>query len=497
MNIVKKIGQFLVILLVVIMLLVAGAILWPVRSAPLPDRLADRLITNVRVIDVVSGTAGSPSDVMIRSGRIVKIGSGLQPSPHMAVLDGKGGFLTPGFWDMHVHGFQLSPQLHLPLFVANGVTGVRDMMDCPEATDPLIACVEDKKRWTQSAAAGEMTSPRFVEIASFYFDRGDMSPVEAISRARTYKERGIDRLKIYNRVSRETYFALAKEGRALGMPLVGHLPKAVQLPEAIANGQRSFEHAHLLVRACAQQEADWRMGRLDKALPVEVIEKMVGSFDDQKCAALLAQMKTAKSWFVPTHVTREEDARAQDERFLNDPRLDYLDPLSRWAYGDDLASTAARFDGRRGAEALGDYFEAGLRLTGAAHAAGVPILVGTDTAIGGFRYHDEMELLHRAGLTPASILKAATFDAARYAGRADDFGTVSVGKVADLVLLRANPLEDIRNSRAIDAVVLGGRLYDRRRLDQLLDYTRSQARNPANWTKLVWGFLTSPTASEL
>lgn len=497
MNFVKKTGQMLAVILVVATLLVAGAIFWPVRSAPLPDAFDDRLIRNVHVVDVISGKAMSPADVMIRGGRIAEIAAGLQPDPDMAVLDGGGGFLVPGLWDMHVHGFQLSPQLHLPLFVANGITGVRDMMDCPEDKDPLIACVEDKKRWTQSIAAGKMTSPRFVEVASFYFDNGEMSPAEAIARARTYKTRGIDRLKIYNGVSREAYFALAKQARNLDMPLVGHLPKAVQLAEAITHGQRSFEHAHLLVRACARQEAAWRLGQMDSFPPVEVIEKMVGSFDDQKCAALLEQMQVAQSWFVPTHVTREEDARAQDTMFLNDVRLDYLDPLSRWAYRDDLASTAARFDGRRGASALGAYFEAGLKLTGAAHAAGVPVLVGTDTAIGGFRYHDEMKLLHRAGLTPASILKAATYDAARYVGKADDFGTVSVGKVADLVLLRANPLDDIGNSRAIEAVVLGGRLYDRRRLDQLLHFTKSQANNPANWAKLVWGFLTSPTASEL
>lgn len=497
MYFIKKTAQALAVLVLVAMLLVAGAIVWPIRSAPLPHPLDDRLIRNVHVVDVISGQASSPMDVMIRGGRIAEIAAGLNPAPGMAVLDGGKGFLVPGFWDMHVHGFQLSPQLHLPLFVANGVTGVRDMMDCPEARDPLIACVEDKRRWTQSAAAGRMTSPRFVEVASFYFDNGEMSPADAISRAQAYKARGIDRLKIYNGVSRETYFALTRQGQSLEMPLVGHLPKAVTLAEAIAQGQRSFEHAHLLVRACARQETAWRLGQTAKLPPVEVIEKMVDSFDDQKCAVLLEQMAAAESWFVPTHVTREEDARAHDPRFLNDARLDFLDPLSRWAYGDDLASTAARFEGRRGARALGNYFEAGLKLTGAAHAAGVPVLVGTDTAIGGFRYHDEMQLLHRAGLAPASVLKAATYDAARYAGKANDFGSVSVGKVADLVLLRANPLDDIRNSRSIEAVLLEGRLYDRRRLDQLLDFTKSQANNPANWAKLVWGFLTSPTASEL
>lgn len=493
----RKAARFLAFLLVAASLAISAAILWPTEPAPLPDQGNDRLITSVHVIDVLTGEAGTLSDVMIRNGRIARISPGLQPDPGMPVLDGEQGYLVPGFWDMHIHTFQLSPQMHLPLFVANGVTGVRDMMDCPRAKDPLIACVEDKRRWTRAAARGTMTSPRFVEVASFYFDKAEMPPAEAIALARSYKGRGIDALKVYNGVSRDSYFALAAESGKSGMPLAGHLPKAIQLDEAIVSGQRSFEHAHLLVRACSRAEADWRMGRLGKASPHEVVERMVGEFDRTKCDALLQKFAASGSWLVPTHVTREEDARAHEAGFINDPRLAYLDPLSRWAYGDDLASTASQLPGKAGAEAIRKYFELGLELTGKAHAAGVPVLVGTDTVIGGFRYHDELALLHRAGMSPADILRAATHDAARYAGKEANYGSVEEGKIADLVLLAANPLNDIGNSRAISAVVLGGRLYDRDRLDELLAFTQAQARAPANWVKLVWGFVTSPTSSEL
>lgn len=213
MLLIKRFCKVIAIIVTMGILLLAAAIIWPVRPAPLPDRITDRLITNVHVVDVLTGDVGSAVDVLIRGGRIAEIGPNLETSADMAVFDGKGGYLTPGFWDMHVHTFQLSPQMHLPLFVANGVTGVRDMMDCPEATDPLIACVADKRQWTRAASTGDMTSPRFVEVASFYFDRGEMPPAEAVTRARIYKERGVDRLKVYNGVSREAYFALADEGR--------------------------------------------------------------------------------------------------------------------------------------------------------------------------------------------------------------------------------------------------------------------------------------------
>lgn len=472
------------------------AIWWPGAAAPLPDGGRDRIIANVRVVDVERGVAGGPTSVLIREGRISAIGPGANASD-LPVVDARGGYLTPGFWDMHVHTFQLSPQLHLPLFVANGVTGVRDMLDCPEERDALIACVADKRRWTHEVAQGRLAAPRIVEIASFYFERGDMGPDEAARLASIYKARGLEGLKLYNRLPGPTFSRLAGEARRLNMRLVGHLPKAVTLDEAIAAGQSSFEHAHLFVRHCFTRAADWRAGRLSAADPTLLAEAMVRGHDPVLCARSYAVMRDGGAWFVPTHVTREEDARASDPAFVSDPRLAYLDPLSRWAFRDDRAATRAQYPGERGRLALQRYFDLGLKLTGEAYRAGVPVLVGTDTAIGGFRYHDEMALLVRAGLTPAEVLRAATIDAARYAGAEAHHGTVAVGKVADLVILDADPLADIGNARRIRAVLLGGRLYDRHGLDRLLAFVRGQANAPGNWVKLIWGFVTSSVSSEL
>lgn len=476
--------------------LVVVGILWPVANAPLPDKARDRLITNARIVDVERGVAGPPTSVLIRDGVIAAVGSGVAPNG-LAVLDARGGYLVPGFWDMHVHTFQTSPQLHLPLFVANGVTGVRDMMDCPGPSDSLIACVDDKRRWTRKAEAGTLATPRFVEVASFYFERPEIRPAEVTMFASTYKARGLDALKVYNRIPRAAYFQLAEAAERLNMRLVGHLPKAVSLDEAITAGQVSFEHAHLFPRHCFASAPAWRSGALNGLSPVLVAERVVREYDAAACARGFAAMRAAGTWFVPTHVTREEDARAGDPAFRNDPRLAWLDPLSRWAYRDDLAGTVASHPGERGRDALQRYFEHGLQLTGQAHRAGVPILVGTDTAIGGFRYHDEMALLVRAGLSPAQVLKAATIGAARYARADDRFGTIAVGKRADIVLLRANPLTDIRNTRRIRAVMIDGRLYDRDRLDAQLAFVRDQANSVSNWLKLLWGFAASSVSGEL
>lgn len=473
-----------------------AGILWPARKAPLPPSGQDRLLVNVRVVDVLSGTASEPVSVLVRNGFIEAIGA-VEEASDLPRFDGRGGYLVPGFWDMHMHSYQLSPQLHFPLYLANGVTGVRDMMDCPQPSDSLIACIADKRRWTQEAAAGRMAAPRFVAVASFYFENPAMTPAEVTARATIYKARGLDALKAYNRLSPEAYARLGKEAARLQMRLVGHLPRTVALEEALAAGQTSFEHAHLFARHCFDGAAAWRAGSTPADDPVALIRQMVDRHDPALCARSFAAMAARGAWFVPTHVTREEDARAAEPGFIEEPRHRYLDPLSAWAYRDDLASTRAQFPGAEGEAALKAYFAHGLALTKAAHQAGVPVLVGTDTILGGFRYHDEMALLVEAGLTPAEVLRAATLDAARHAGMADEFGTVAAGKRADLVVLAGNPLADIGNTRRIRAVLLNGRLHDRAHLDALLSFARAEATRPANWIKTLWGFARSSVSAEL
>lgn len=477
-------------------LLFSAALLWPLPAPPLPETGNSRVITNVRVVDVAKGQASEPTTVTLRNGMIAAVGEGAYDTA-LPVLDAGGRWLLPGFWDMHTHGLQLSPQLQFPLMLANGITGTRDMMDCPRPTDPLIACVADKRRWTTQAIAGQQAAPRFVQVASFYFEDPTLAPEDVAERARAYTARGVDALKVYNRLRADSYQRLATEARQLHRPLVGHLPKAIALQEALRAGQHSFEHAHLFARHCFDQAAAWRNGMLDDVDPTALAERMVGGYRPSTCNEAFALMQASGAAFVPTHVTREEDARARDPAFIDDPRLAYLDPLSRWAWRDDLQATIARYPGLRGEHALKTYFDHGLALTGAAHRAGVSVLVGTDTVLGGFRYHDELQLLRRAGLSQAEVLRAATLQPARHLDLQARHGSVEVGKAADLVLLDGNPLQDTANTRRVHAVLLAGHLYDRPRLDALLAYARKQARSPAVMARLLWGFATSPVSSEL
>lgn len=475
----------------------AALVLWPLAAAPLPDQASRYFIEGVRVLDVERGMSGAPTSVLVSNGRIVAIGAKIARPPDAVLIAGDDRFLAPGLWDMHVHSFQLSPVLHLPLMVAHGVTSVRDMMGCPASSDSLIACAADKRAWTDAAEAGRLASPRFVGMASYYLEGEATASAEVSARAAAARRQGEDSLKVYNRLGAAAYRRAAAEAKLRQLKLVGHLPKAVSLPDAVAAGQISFEHAHLLPRHCFARSDAWREGRLDKLAPTALAEALVAEHDPAACERAFAVLRANGAALVPTHTTREDDAFAHDADYGNRPGMDYLDRLSRWAWGDDQAGTAAAYPGRRGAVALKRYFDHGVRLTGAAHRAGVRVLVGTDAIPVGLRYHDELAHLVQAGLTPAEAWRAATIEAARFAGLEKDSGSIEVGKRADLLLLTADPLQAIGNSRRIDGVFLAGRLYDRRGVDALKSHIRRVAASPAVAAKLIWGFVRSSVAADL
>lgn len=497
MNTARRTLKVLGIGLLALTTIFAIAVAWPSPSAPLPDGEQDRFIANVRIVDVETGTVGDITRLRITDGRIAAIGAQLQPAGTEKILNGKGGYLIPGLWDMHVHTFQSSPQVHFPLWIANGVTHVRDMMDCPGSADSLIACQADKARWNEEVQAGRMAAPTVVEPASFYLASPDLTPRQAADRVADYDERGLGAIKIYNQLSRDAFHAAAQESEKRDLRLVGHLPQAVSLEEALAAGQDSFEHAHLLPRACFNEAADWRSGMLSGLSAMELSERIVEGYDVERCDKLVADFAASGAYYVPTHVTREDDVRALDSSPAPDAALDYLDPLSAWAWNDDQAAMRGAFPGQRGAQVARRYFAHGLRLTGKAHAGGVRILVGTDTIAGGLRYHDELAHLVATGMTPAEVLRAATLEAARYTGLSGEAGSIAIGKRADLVLLAENPLVDIANTRAIRAVIQDGRLYDQYLLSDLSAFARDQANAPHNWAKLLWGFARSSVNSEM
>ena len=199
---------------------------------------------------------------------------------------------------------------------------------------------------------------------------------------------------------------------------------------------------------------------------------MIDSHDPDLFSDLVAVMAENDTWFCPTHVTRKMDAFADNDAYRNDARLKYIPSMQKRRWHADADGMISRDPSEEGRIAFMDFYLKGLELTGKAHHAGVKILTGTDAndtyVFPGFSLHDELQELVKAGLTPMESLQTATLNPAEYFGRSDEYGSIAPGKVADMVLLDANPLEDISNTEQIRAVIQGGNVYTREALDQLL-----------------------------
>lgn len=502
-------GAFLAIAVVL-----AALLAWPLPAMPRPGVTGNFLIRNVAVVDVVGGRILPARDVVVREGRIASNDeNGAADAPHgVVVVDGAGKYLIPGLWDMHVHSLKTSPQYTHPLLIANGVTGVREMWGCAGLPDSFLACGDDIERWRTGLADRSQLAPRYIQRSSLPINGENNVPADApmFFRARSADEArtlvahhaadGVDLLKTYTDLSLPAYEALAVQAPKHGLHLAGHLPVRVPLEQALAAGQRSIEHPRLFLFECYRDVAGFR------ALPspmaaysrsVELQLRLVDEHDPQRCAGLMKAMAASDTWWTPTLQVLRMSALAHDRAYREDPRRRYVPYVIRaglwepefehWAQG------AAHASGRN---AQAELYRLALDNVGQAHQAGVRILAGTDAGdtqvFPGFAMHDDFAELVRAGLTPADVLRAATIDAARFAGTMQDHGSIEAGKVADMVLLDADPLADIRNTRKIAGVFFNGQYLDRAALDQLLAFAEQQAGSVRTNLHIVWGALRSP-----
>jgi hypothetical protein len=366
----------------------------------------------------------------------------------------------------------------LPLFTAHGVTGIR-LMGTPMQPGSLAPI-----RALQAAIdSGAVVGPRLLALASFAVNGAAGIPAaappffrastreEGQQLARYLKEAGYDFVKIYNNVSREGYLGLAAEARLLNLPLGGHEPVALSALELSNAGQRSIEHSRIFLFNCFPGADSMRRGVLEGSGTLRR-RRMVDEYDPRACAEVFRTFARNGTWITPTHVTRRMDAFAGDSAYRNDPRLKYIPLRYQASWLTDANGMVAQDSSSEGRRSFMDFYLKGLTLTRDAYRAGVPVMLGTDAGdsfvFPGSSVHDELAELVKAGLTPAEALRAATLSGATYLGRAADFGTVQAGRHADLVLLDANPLSDIANTRRIRAVVRSGRVFERAALDSML-----------------------------
>jgi hypothetical protein len=438
-------------------------------------------ITHVTVINTRTGGEIQDLTVVLSGERILRVraSKGYRIPRGARVLDATGKFLIPGLWDMHVHGTKYLDTL--PLYVANGVTGVREMSGPPDAN-----------KFRSELAAKQLLAPH-IYLGSPLVDgnppdRPESIVVETTEQAQEavddQKRRGADFIKVYNELSPIAYFAISKEAKRQHIPVEGHIPVRVTALEATAAGQKSIEHLLGIARACSSSNQNELLSKAiaardQREADLTVLEAWK-SFDEEKCQHLFAEFKKNGTWPVPTLDTQKSLAFFNDPKFKNDSRVRYFaGEFGDWVGGrfeaeDSKTWTKADYDMER--EILVDDE----KLVGKLYRADVPMLAGTDAgnALGfpGFSLHDELQLLVDSGLSPLAALQAATWNPAVFMGVTAKYGSVDEGMVADLVLLDADPAKDIHNTTKIFAVFFGGREFDRAALDRLLHAAETDAK---------------------
>ena len=444
------------------------------------------VFTNVNIIDATGAPAQSDMTVVITGDSITDIGkTGEVRVPRNAqVINASGKYLIPGLWDMHVHFW--SDEKLLALYVANGITSVRDMG----------GDISRIKRWRREIVSGKLLAPRIVAAADFPLDGAPFelpllglkpivvkTPAESKTAVDNLKNNGTDFIKILSTLSRESYFAIADESRRRQISFAGHIPETVSASEASDAGQKSVEHLFGIVLACSSRESELKSARAEalakqdwgKLLQIE--NELLDTFDDKKAEALFKKFARNKTWQTPTLTMLKRMYLRFETDPTKDPRLKYIPPSLKDNWGnpmEDLKKTSppavAYFD---------RTFKRNFEIVRLMKSANVKILAGTDTGdpftFPGSTLHEELELLVQAGLTPMEALQSATRNPVEYQGLLNSFGTIEKGKTADLLLLDANPLEDIRNIQKINAVVFGGILLLGVRLQEILLQAESTA----------------------
>lgn len=410
------------------------------------------VIRNVTVIDGTGRPAEKAMTVIVEGTRITTVAPAATTSipRHARVIDGSGKYLIPGLWDMHTHLSSWGADV-LPTLVRYGVLTVRD----------LGGRLNELDQWRDTIERGARIGPRIYRAGPFIDGPKEMSPErasmtvvvrtaeEARAAVRDLKSRGVDLIKTHNGLSRDAFLAVAGECRAQGLPLAVHLAsRSLTIEEASDAGVSSLEHIEMLTESIVFSSLPPGEKPKDAALAA------LGKLTDERATETFRRFVKNGTWYDPNLVAYRS--------FMQE--------------AIDLAPTKP--DYREAAAGRTTMFNRFVQLVGLMHRIGVPLMTGTDfgprpekvpypVVHPGTELHDELLLFVKAGLTTIEALQAATSAPARFMRLADRLGTVTPGKEADLLLLDRDPLADIANTRAIDAVVLRGKVLDRKELEAL------------------------------
>ena len=444
---------------------------------PSPNELI--VINNVNVVDVRNGAVLSDQTVILERNHIASVGPSKSAKyPRNATsVNGHGYFLIPGLWDMHVHlvfgdWFPGAQNITLPMLIANGVTGVRDM-------GSELETVQD---WRNEIEAERMLGPRIFTSGPMLDGPKPRFPSSiAVATAEDgrravdqLKQRGADFIKLQSLISREAAFAIAEEAKKQEIAFEGHVPDAVRASEMSEAGMKSFEHLIGIFEGSSPNEEEFLKGG-------KTVGRFLESYDPARAAALAGLLAKNQTWQCPTLVWERGGNLIDATDFAKDGRAKYVPAPWKNKTWKMFTGEILKGYGTDDLAARKKFIEKELEVVQLLHKAGVPFLAGTDTPPGvyvfpGFSLHEELQRFVAAGFTPLEALQTATLNPARFLGMEERLGTIEKGKLADLVLLNANPLEDISNTRKIAAVIVNGEYYSGKDLEKMLAGVEAAAR---------------------
>lgn len=446
---------------------------------PLVDGLA---FAHVNVVDVERGVVLPDQMLLIAGNRIVDVRSARRARvPRGArTIDARGWYVIPGLWDMHAHLLGQFEQ-HAPVLLANGITGIRDPGNARLDT---VRAVRERLGRATSALPTLITAGVLIDgnpparpPGSVILERGE----DASRLADSLLAAGVDYFKVYGRIRREAFLAIASEAKRRGVLLTGHVPSALTPLEVSDAGMRSIEHVFELPLACSTREGDMRRLRVEaeattalRAVRAAIADTLVRSYDPGKCRDIGMHLSRNGTLVTPT-LSLYRSA-------LNLPATARDSATARYFPGGLQQGGGLRLpELSGGASQARMFYDELAAIVGELHRAGVMLLAGTDTPSPmlrpGFSLHNELWVLVEDGhLGAADALRTATLNPARYFSATDSMGTVERGKVASLVLLASNPLNDIRNTQDIVGVVARGTYLSRADLDALLAGAEQAAR---------------------
>ena len=447
------------------------------------------LFNDITVIDAKAGERKN-FNVLVTGNKIVQVtNEAIESPPNCAIVDGRGKFLIPGLWDFHVH-LTFTPGLEqsmFPLFLANGITSIRDTGGLIDLVGPL----RDKSRSEPNSSPRVFISGPLMDGLPNVYDGsygrpeisvGLGSSEEATAMVDTLNAVGVDLIKSYEMLSPELFTTIIKRAKKHGLAVTGHVPLSMDVVEASNAGLRSMEHLRNMEMSCSA-DFDSLLQARKKMLAdgkdslgsklrsqIHAAQRMhaIRSFDEKRAAFVLERLAANNTWQTPTAALVSGGVNRLYENEKWRETFEFLPSKIR----SQWISRANSAQQRESSEISLVHAQWALMMVQKLKDADVKILAGTDTPIGfmtpGFSLHKELEMLVKGGLKPIEALESATLLPAKYFGLEDQMGTISPNMAADLILLEANPLTQIENTRKINAVVRNGFYYDRKALDSLL-----------------------------